>query len=92
MARTRSSGSPPSTSSLPAQEVTPITEAALASILATSVEEHLVPGAFVVVTTPEGTVSAGYGTTRRCSAWSPSSWTVNRYPTSCTTDSSNRSA
>ncbi|WP_156891255.1 serine hydrolase domain-containing protein [Agromyces subbeticus] len=56
-------GSPPSTNSPPAQEVTPLTQAALASILATSVEEHLVPGAFAVVTTPEGTVSAGYGTT-----------------------------
>ena len=53
-----------SSSSPGTAEVTPQSSEALASILAASAEELMVAGAFAVVTTPAGTVSASYGTTR----------------------------
>ncbi len=45
------------------KELQSLTQAHLASTLAASVTENLVPGAIAVVTTPDGTVSASYGTT-----------------------------
>lgn len=59
-------GSAPHPSSTPStvQELKPLTHKLLASTIAASVQKNLVPGAFAVVTTPAGTVSAGYGTTK----------------------------
>ncbi|WP_308465660.1 serine hydrolase domain-containing protein [Rathayibacter soli] len=58
-------GSSPAASSTATStnELNPLSHAALASVLATSAKQNLVPGAFAVVTTPDGTVSAAYGTT-----------------------------
>jgi D-alanyl-D-alanine carboxypeptidase len=59
--------STPSTS----PELKPLTHGVLASTLAASVRQNLVPGAFAVVTSPAGTVSASYGTTERGTSNAP---------------------
>lgn len=46
-----------------AAELRPLASDQLESILAASAEANLVPGALAVVTTPEGTITAAYGTT-----------------------------
>lgn len=53
----------PSSTRAVTQELKPLTDDILAATLAESARQNLVPGAFAVVTSPAGTVSAGYGTT-----------------------------
>ncbi|GAA4488987.1 serine hydrolase domain-containing protein [Microbacterium panaciterrae] len=59
-----SAGSAPATSSSSSAtpELKVLSQKILQSTLATSAKKNLVPGAFAVVTTPDGTVSASYGT------------------------------